>query len=447
MRSLSASLIANQKSLERPPLLKLVLTKSGQATQTFDISSTTNRIRNLNHIEQEWSQLAYISIQSDPTLAALSLEGYLGTISYGYNDAALSGGVWTLTDEFSACAPLEVMATKTSTLLNRSQVALITSFSLAGIFDLMSVEKAREKYTQEDTDTNTVKTLLTAIAQATLAPFRHYKAYTISFDSEDSLIDSYIPADYFYVVFGETRLSAFRKLLKTTKCKARIEGDGAIHIFNPTISGEAYDYEYTTAEGLTNHNFFEKSTRRRLVLPNRFIISSAPAHAVQWSGSAVDTATYTALGSRYIDEPHYIRAVSNAQCTAIATAMLQHRQIGAEKGHGSAPMNCGQEFGDYVKITDSIANDSRVGNIGYLRRQYTQGKNFSFAFRFGRVAGEMPFMTEVGEASPYATWEYVSEVEMWFYDQMDKLALWMIEQQEVMPKLHVTDQLIIPVKL
>ena len=81
----------------------------------------------MNHIEQEFSQIAHIAVKSDSTLAALDLKGYTGTISYGYNDP-------TQGDEFSACAPLEVVAQNTDTKLLRSQIPLITGFSLAGIF-------------------------------------------------------------------------------------------------------------------------------------------------------------------------------------------------------------------------------------------------------------------------------------------------------------------------
>ncbi len=259
----------------------------------------------------------------------------------------------------------------------------------------MQADKASKKYGLEDDDVRTVKDLLIEIARATLPPFDHCKLYDTEFDSEDSLIDSYKPADYFYVSAGEDRLSAYRKLLKTTKCKARIEADGKIHIFNPTVSGTTYDYEFNDA--VTNHNFFEKGVRERLVIPNRQFVSSAPSHTTQFTGNAVDAASFAALG-RYIDSrPTYIRAASNAQCTAIATAMLQHLQVDAEKGHGFAPMNCGQEVVDYIKITDSVASDTRVGNIGYLQRRYTPGKRFDQEFRFGALADAMELAIGVTE--------------------------------------------------
>jgi len=447
IRSLSATLTANQKSLERPPLLKLVLTKSGESTRTYDISSSANRIIASTHIEQEWSQIANVAVMSDATLAALSLEGYTGTISYGFNDA-------TEGNEYSACAPLEVVAMKSDTLLGRSQTMLVTWFSLAGIFDLMQADKASDRYTQEDTDTQTVKTLLTKIANATLDPFTHCKNYTITFDSEDSLIDSYKPADYFYVAFNESRLSAFKKLIRTTKCKARVEDDGEIHVFNPTISGTSYDYEYELGAG--NHNFFEKSTRQRLVIPTKYIVSSHPDHPPdeQFTGSATDSASETAL-ERSLPSHKYIRATSDAECTNIATALLQHAQVGAEKGHGEVPMNCGQEVMDYIKITDSIAGDSRTGNVGYLKRDYTPGRGFKCQLRFGRLAQEMPFMSIPGTTTTgsvpewaYAMAESILEAQLAIIENRERLIA--LENQsavlgEVIPKLHVTDQLIIPV--
>ena len=374
-------------------------------------------------------------VQSDATLAALDLQGWTGTISYGYQDATLSGDVWTLTDEYSACAPLEVVAQNTDTVFSTQQTQLVTSFALGGVFNFMQADKASSKYALEWDDTRTVKTLLTAIAEKTLPPFDHCKVYTITFDSEDSLIDTYTPADYFYVSFGEDRLSAFRKLLKTTKCKARIEDDGEIHIFNPTISGTTYNYEYNDA--VTNHNFFQKGVRERLVIPNKVIVSSAESHTTQYTGNAVDTPSYTALG-RYITDEKHIRASSNAQCTAIATAMMQHLQVDAERGHGFAPMNCGQEVMDYIKMTDSVAGDNRTGNIGYLQRRYTPGKRFDMEFRFGALADAMELAIGVtegelsGAAALRLAMEIIQEIEA------EKM------REYVLQKLWVTKQLRIP---
>jgi len=414
--------------------LKLILSKSGQTAKTCDISSSTNRITGLNHIEQEWNQVAYIAVNSDATLAGLDLQGWTGHIYYGFNDA-------TAGDEESYCAPLEVSAQKTDTGLTGRQARLTTAFTLAGIFNFMNADKASEKLTLESTDQRTVKTLLTAIANASLAPFTHCKNYTITFDSEDSLIDSYIPADYFYVAFNESRLDTFRKLLRTTKCKARIEDDGEIHVFNPTVTGTTYDYEYNDA--VTNHNFFEKGVRERLVIPNKIIVSSPTSHVPGYTGNATDSASYDALG-RYLTDHKYIRAVSDQQCTDIATAMIQHKQVDAEKGHGFAPMNCGQEVMDYIKITDSVASDTRVGNIGYLQRRYVPGKRFSMEFRFGALPDPMQIAIGVaeGELSGQAAWEVAKAYIDDLFEEFTEEGAYI--EDLVVPTLHVTELLTIP---
>ncbi len=309
------------------------------------------------------------------------------------------------------------------TILDRPQSVLSVGFSVAGVFDLMETDKALVAYTQLSTDTNTIKTLLTAIANATLTPFTHCKNYTITYDSEDSLISTYIPADDFQVAFGESRLSAFKKLISKTNCKAIIKADGAIHVSNPTVSGTTYAYQYNDAA--TNHNFFEKGTRKRLVIPTKRIVSSHPGASPSYTGSATDTASETALG-RSLPDPTYIRAVSDAQCTAVAGALLQNDQVAAELGHGVVPMNCGQEVMDYVKITDSIAADTRTGNVSYIRRQYVPGKKFKCEIRFGKVSVGLPFLSAIGEDGDPG-WQAFNDL-IDYIDEKDQMILqWFLD--------------------
>lgn len=499
MRSLSATLTSNQKA-GGDALLKAVFTKSGETTRTYDISSTTNRILRLTHPEQEFSQVAQVLVDNrEGNLTGLNLEGYQGVLSYGFNDP-------TQGDEFSATAPLEVISQKQDTLLNQGVSDLVTSFGLAGVFNFMGEDHALVAYTPDSTNTDTVKTILTAIANATLTGFTHTKSYTIIFDSEDSLIDSLQPKDYFSVNFEETRLSAFRKALAWTGCKARIESDGAIHISVPTILGTTwaastayvvnnyvqpttpnnnfayrcttagtsgsseptfpttaggtvsdgtvvwtavdFDYEYNDADVAANHNFFEKSIRTRLVIPTKFIVSSPPTHALAFIGSATDSASETALG-RSLPRPKHLRVTSNAQCVLIATALLLHRQLGAEKGHGSALMNVGQEVMDFIKITDSVANDLRIGNIGFLQRNYSQGE-WDFQFRFGDIAavglaGTMPPRGVGGEDVSRVTYDDLRAI-LDYSDERDlELAQFFIDRDTV-PKWHITQEARAPVE-
>uniref|UniRef100_A0A6M3XXQ0 Uncharacterized protein n=1 Tax=viral metagenome TaxID=1070528 RepID=A0A6M3XXQ0_9ZZZZ len=447
MRTLSSTLTTAQQEGGNV-LFKAVFTKAGQSTRTYGVD-TDNVIIRLSHTESEWSQKADVIVENgDGTLTALDLTGYTATISFGY--------ITTAGDEYSAVAPLECISQQGTTQFLGGNFFI--TFTCAGIFDMMGEDEASDEYSVDDTNTDTVKTILTAIANATMSVYSHCKNYTITFDKEDSLIDTFIPKDYFKVSFKESRLSAFKKVLKWTKCKARIEANGAIHVFNPTISGSTYDYEYNDA--VSNHNFFEKSVRNRLVIPNKVVVSSSPDHENQYTGNDTDATSYAALG-RYINQYHWIRLASNAQATAIATAILQGYQVGQENGHGSAPLNCGQEVMDYVKITDSAAGDTRTGNIGYIRRICEQGK-FDMEFRFGALdiggisalVAPIPSIIAETTLSLSERYSYLAGAYETLADMMDRV----ISNQQIIvdnivdvwgrdtvPKWHVVEQLIIPV--
>lgn len=372
-------------------LVKLVLTQqaSGGGSYTYDNDSTTNRIIVLKQPEKEWSQAATVLIDNrDNNLTALALEGYSGVISWGFNDP-------TAGDEYSATAPLEVFSQKADTILRQPQSDLLVTLTLKGLFDMWDDDRASVAYEPSSTSTDTVKTILDAIAGATMACFSHCKAHTITYDSgyaTNTKINTYKPADYFQVGFNESRLSAFKRALSYVKNRCVVKNDAGvatIHIVDPTISGSTYSYEYN--DSVTEHNFFDKSVRQRLVVPTKEIVSSHPDHATSYTGSATDTASETAL-NRSLPNHRYLRVTSNDECTALATAFLQETQMAADKGQGTAPMNCGQEVFDYINITDSVAVDTRAGNISYLERQYAQGK-FEFVFAFGDlILSTMPIL-------------------------------------------------------
>lgn len=388
MRTTDVTLTAAQKAMGKA-LCKVVLT-SGATSKTYGVD-TTNRILDLRHPEQEWSQTAQILVDNrDGNLTALALEGYAGIVSYGYNTA--DG------DEYSACAPLTVISQKTDTL----QGELVTGFGLAGLFNMWAEQEATVAYSPDEINTDTVKTILDAIAGATMTCFSSYPSHTITYDTgyDDSIINAFKPADNFSVAKGESRLSAFKKALAWTKDKCRVENDSSvatIHIFQPTTSGSTYDYEYNDAA--TYHNFFEKSVRKRLVIPNKVVVMNHPEHTDSYTGSATDADSYAALGNQYYTKTVYCRPSSNAQAALIAAGILLKYQLAAEKGHGSVPMNVYQEYCDYVNITDSWANDTRAGNIGYLNRWYSANPKsptrFGMELRFGTLemfglAGTLP---------------------------------------------------------
>lgn len=408
MRDIGATLTAAQKTLTGDPVCTLVLTFS-TTTKTYGVA-TNNRIMNLSHVEQEWSQTAEITVDNaDKTLTALTLEGYKGVISYGWGANS------------SDAAPLTVIGQKADSMRG----ILATTFSLAGLFNLWGEQEATEAYTPDEINTDTIKTILDAIASHSMTCYGSYPVHTIVYetiaggyaaDYDDGIINAFTPNDHFSVAKGESRLSAFKKALAYTKCKAIVKNDSGtatIHVFQHETS--SYDYEYNDAIDPDNHNFFDKSVRTRLVLPNKVWAGNHPDHTDSYSGTATDSASYIALNNQYYTKTVYCRPVDNTQAALIAAAVLLKYQLAAEKGHGFTYMNCGQEVLDYVKITDSRAGDDRSGNIGYIKRTYNPDAEDPFAmeFRFGTLeiiglAGTVPprqtrITVPTGDTGTYAS--------------------------------------------
>ena len=181
-------------------LCKIVLT-GGDGPHTYIGNETSaNILLKVSHQEQPYSQVATATIDnSDNTLTSLSLEGYTGTISYGYNTSA--------GDEHSATAPLRVKGQQLISTGGLLQCVL----DLYGIPDQLRDDHASAVLNPTSSDTTTVQTYITAIAGATLAPFSHCAAFTVTYDSTDSLIGTFLPADYFHISVGGNPLDKNKK--------------------------------------------------------------------------------------------------------------------------------------------------------------------------------------------------------------------------------------------
>lgn len=375
MRTLSTTLTRAQKAqfiAHKNLLIKCVLTY-GTNTYTY----TKTKLRQVRHNEQVFSHNAVVLVDdTDKTMHNLNLEGYKAYMSYGLITPA--GEEWVPT------APMWVVGQDRDSHRTKLECLL----ELEGIFNRMGKHKAEDTYTQEDDDTNTVKDLLIAIAQADLAPYTGYPHYTIIFDSEDDLIDSFIPADSFRINVNDTRKAKFKELLQYTDCVARIGNDEAIHILNPTTSGSSYDYQYDRTKGVDYHNFFNKRFRRRIVSPNYIVYKNLKSLDTPYEGYAKDDSAD--LDYMKEIETHYVRATSSAQCTNLAVARLLKYQLASEKGSGVIPfMNFGQEIYDYINFNDAIAGDNRAGNVGHLSRFYDP-LQFGMNLGFGRAPLGVP---------------------------------------------------------
>ncbi|GAF79742.1 unnamed protein product, partial [marine sediment metagenome] len=252
MRTLSSTLESAQKAGSVKALVKLVLTYNS-ATYTY----TNDRILGIKEAgDGSLQSLVMVLDNSDRVLTDIDLKGYKGVLS---NGAITSAG-----EEYSACAPMWVLAQEFDSDPNK----LTCTLNLVGICNLMAQDGAMLKYMPDEDDNKSVKTLVDKIASNDLDSFAHCQEYEVVWEEGyDDLADTYEPKDAFRVYPGNNRLSAINRLLDYTKNVMVAKADGKLHIFKPTTSGETYDYEYSLDRG--QHQFFAKALRNRLTIPNK----------------------------------------------------------------------------------------------------------------------------------------------------------------------------------
>ncbi|KKK57506.1 hypothetical protein LCGC14_3053790, partial [marine sediment metagenome] len=224
-------------------------------------------------------------------------------------------------------------------------------------------------------ETLLVKGHLQALAGATMQGFTHTQSFTITFDApEETILDSITPGDSFRVGFRETRLSVFKKLMAYVKSVPLVKADEEIHIFNPTVSGAVFDYEYFL-DVVDEHTYFTEGFRRRLVVPNLLKISSHPDSGTAVAGSADFSGLSTASDNSLLDIRDFdrVRIASNQEGKDIADARIQKLEQAADKGYLISTINVGQEMYDYIKITDRRLSLNRQGNVGQIIERYKPG--------------------------------------------------------------------------
>ncbi len=377
MRSLSANLTSAQKSATLDAAYKVTLThasppggQAGSYTYYLDNHSATRLLKKiLGHEEQLFSGKAQIVLDnSDKALNDIDYEGYTAVLSYG---AWISGA-----GDYSDCAKLKVVDQDYTDAPNDLNIVLYCESEMS----LLGHDRASDSVTPADSDTRTVKDWIREVIGDTgkthLAELNHCTAYDITFDSEDSMIDSYVPKDGYRIYRNSTRLAALRRLLDHTECIARFEDDGELHVLQPTISGASYDYEYKYAVA-NEHEFFSKRYRESSTVPNYIVVDSLP-DATAYQG--------TASVSEKIGEfrAYFQRALaSDSEGDDLAAAILAKFQLHRDIGHTMVPyINAGQEVGDYIKITSSRSGKDRAGNVSVITRNVDPGNTY-MALAFG----------------------------------------------------------------
>jgi hypothetical protein len=217
-------------------------------------------------------------------------------------------------------------------------------------------------------------------------PFSHCKVYTVTFDSEDGLIDMYIPSSFRFSA-RSSRLSVIKKLLNYTGCAMKYTS-GAIHIFVPNV--DTVEYEYSLEHG--KHTFYSKTYRQRLVIPNHVTVQSQAQDDPQYSGTAHDSSYHLIPKLDF----YFMKLESDTQAAQIAQAMIQRHQLESKGGSGEASLNIGTEIYDYVSVRDPKESGLIYGNIGWFHRKYSIiDKSWIISFGFGGWANTNSLMSQI----------------------------------------------------
>jgi hypothetical protein len=161
-----------------------------------------------------------------------------------------------------------------------------------------------------------------------------------------------------------------------------------ITTYTPSYTVSHYDYLYYLLTGF--HKFFSKAYRDSLVLPNYISVTSLADDTPQYSGYAIEPISNAIYDNRQYEE---VTLASNAQGTAIATALMNKYKMASDYGFLEVPMNVGQEMFDFIEVIDTREGDTREGNAGYIRRIYNNmgdTPEYSMTLGFGNwfQAGE-----------------------------------------------------------
>lgn len=359
MRSLSSTLTAAQKGTRLRPAVKLVLV-SGETTYTFYNTSGAHRVVGMEHKELAFRTNATIVLDnSDKYFSTLSLRGYAATLSWGLRTSA---GL-----EYSSAAPLDVVVQN----LESSPGRLFCVLFCLGEMSMLAEDKADASFLPTtETPKDLIEGTLKGDGGGGLAPFDHLPEYSYEFDTgwDDGLIDSFLPEESVRVYIGTSRLAFIRRLIDFTNDVIRYEHDEKFHILQPVISGDTYDYEYAL---VGEHVFFSKIQMERLAIPNLVKV---------WNDDYASDVDHGIDATSYALRPVMLpiklqKLASDAEANALADAILVKLKMNAKTAEAVAPMNCGQEIWDYVKLTDTRqGGTAATGNVGAITRRYSPGR-------------------------------------------------------------------------
>jgi len=344
-------------------LVKIVLTKSGEDTLTY---TNEDRLLDIQHIESDNSYKAEVVLSNhDNTFSSLDLTGYTAVVSWGMRLA--------VGDAYRPTAPLRIIHQQNVS----AQGVLRCNLWCVSILDRMGEHISEYLGGAPDISaTDTLKDIITGVLTPSATyGYTNYEAVGATWDSEDTLIDTYVLGDYWTVQRGASRLGKLNGLLMYSKEVKRLHRDGNVHFLNPTVSGTTYAYEY---ELLGDHTFLSKASAYAPIVPNSFAVQDLAGLP---EGDAKDDDSWAI-------RPVYV-AVKLPNTTAIgdtiAAAFLQKATLNSQSLNMGVPMNVLQAVWDYIKVTDSReGGTTKTGNVQYIKRYwYATTGQFGMQIKLG----------------------------------------------------------------
>ena len=160
-----------------------------------------------------------------------------------------------------------------------------------------------------------------------------------------------------------------RQLLQMTPCVGRMQNDSKLHILYPDPAATP-DYTYQT-----DHVFWYQLRERAVIMPNTAVFvnhlsGDLPEGVTQYKGEYEDSDSVTLLGEALIFVGNEPSIETDDEAILFAHAWIDQRKTEAYQGAVRAPMNCGQELYDQVRIIDSRSGVTVTGRAGRIVRRY-----------------------------------------------------------------------------
>lgn len=274
---------------------------------------------------------------------------------------------------------------KTQTFVE-SEGAMQCVLECKGVMDLLGEDEATESYV--DDGTTCVGDLITAVLEATLAPYEDCKAYIVILDDDlDDLWTGVYLGDSFEIKKGDTRAYTIARLLDMTRASIRVGNEppdennkDTVHFFTQSRSPQA---EFTLDR--SGHRFYVAAESLSMITPNEIIIKTPPWQSPSYLGRARDAYSYNL---NPCSRTEYVSGVgSNLQAGSIASTMLQ-KIIAANSGSSAVlPMHCGLDLFDRIKVVSKRSGREIEGAIGGWTRTFDPVKSeprYDIGVSFGK---------------------------------------------------------------